>query len=91
MCGLLGKAHTVRRGALPGSPSRSIDMEVKNRTFDPCSSDLHEEHLCYIVSQALHLTEKSDYDALVDEPSFHCDHCGREANRSSNLCRPVDL
>lgn len=37
-------------------------MKVQNRRFDPCNGDLHKDHLCYIVSQALHLTEKLDYD-----------------------------
>jgi hypothetical protein len=53
--------------------------------------DLHEEHLCYIVSQGLHLSDRPAYEELVAEPRFRCSHCGRTARSRRNLCVPVDL
>ena len=56
-----------------------------------CDEDLHEEHLCYIVSQGLNLSDALAYEALIDEPRYRCDHCGRHARDRSNLCVPMDL
>jgi len=56
-----------------------------------CKSDSHTRHLCYIVSQGFHLSEADEYQALVDEPKFKCEHCGRVAKSGENLCRPVKL
>ena len=56
-----------------------------------CLSDLHTKHLCYIVSQGLHLTEEQEYQAMVKTPKFKCRHCGRVANSDKNLCEPANL
>jgi len=65
------------------------DEKVSHTT--ECQSDSHTEHLCYITSQDLHLSDKQDYDVLVKDPKFECEHCGRVANSDMNLCRPVSL
>jgi len=56
-----------------------------------CDSELHGEHLCYIISQGFHLTDEQDYQALVEQPAFRCDHCRRTAKSAGNLCVPVGL
>lgn len=62
-----------------------IQLEIVSDT------DLQDEHLCYIVSQGLHLTDEGVYRHLIEDPKFRCDHCGRAAKSRSNLCIPVDL
>jgi hypothetical protein len=67
-------------------------MAEENSTHDTeCQSNSHTRHLCYIVSQGFHLSDKQDYEALVKDPKFKCEHCGRVANSEKNLCRPVSL
>lgn len=56
-----------------------------------CHSETHTEHLCYIISQGFHLTDEREYRALVENPEYRCDRCGRKAKRSANLCVPVRL
>jgi len=50
-----------------------------------CDAELHNEHLCYIVSQGLHLSDALAYEALIDEPRFRCGHCGRHARSHRTL------
>ena len=56
-----------------------------------CDTELHSEHLCYIISQGLHLTDTPGYRTLVKEPRFRCAHCGRTARSRANLCVPTDM
>ena len=56
----------------------------------PCG-DLHEEHLCYIVSQGFCVAGDREYEALTNQPRFRCSHCGRQANCDRNLCVPVRI
>lgn len=68
-----------------------MTADTKMRLEIICDADLHEEHLCYIVSQGLHLSDALAYEALIDEPRFRCDHCGRHARSRTNLCVPCEL
>ncbi len=56
-----------------------------------CKSPLHSKHLCYIISQGFHLSGEREYKALIEDPQFKCEHCGRVANSDKNLCEPVEL
>ena len=56
-----------------------------------CKSELHNQHLCYFVSQGFHLTDEEKYKAMVSNPEFKCEHCGRVAESDKNLCEPVPL
>jgi hypothetical protein len=56
-----------------------------------CESELHNQHLCYIISQGFHLTDEQEYKALVEEAKYKCDRCQRTAKYDSNLCVPVLL
>ncbi len=56
-----------------------------------CDSELHNQHLCYIRSQGFHLTNEQEYEALVEDVKYMCNHCYRTANSAGNLCVPVLL
>ena len=56
-----------------------------------CRSDSHSRHLCYLVSQGLHLTEKAEYESLAENPKFKCQHCGRTAKSEDSLCEPLPI
>ena len=56
-----------------------------------CESPQHKQHLCYFVSQGFHLTDEQEYKALVENPQFLCQHCGRTAKCKESLCEPVGL
>ncbi len=54
-------------------------------------AELLSEHLCYILSQGLNLMDEAAYRALIENPHFRCDHCGRTARSPRNLCVPTNL
>jgi hypothetical protein len=56
-----------------------------------CKSGLHHEHLCYIISQGFDQSDKQEYDSLVENPKFRCEHCRRVANSDKNLCKPQQM
>ncbi|MHC4583383.1 MAG: hypothetical protein ACYS3N_02585 [Planctomycetota bacterium] len=56
-----------------------------------CDSELHTQHLCYIRSQGFHLTDEQEYNALVKEAKYMCNHCHQTARSADNLCVPVLL
>ena len=56
-----------------------------------CKSPLHSRHLCYFISQGFHLTDEEKYKAMVSDPKFKCELCGRVAKSDKNLCEPVSL
>ncbi len=65
--------------------------DTKIRLDAACDTELHGEHLCYIISQGLHLIDAPGYQRLVSEPRFRCGHCGRTAKDRTSLCVPRDL
>ena len=67
-----------------------MDGKASQRETD-CNSELHGEHLCYIISQGFNLTDEQGYQALVEQPAFRCGHCGRTAKSGGNLCVPDGL
>lgn len=56
-----------------------------------CDSPSHEQHLCYMISQGFNLTDQDQYNALIEDPHFRCEKCGRTAKSEANLCKPVEL
>ena len=56
-----------------------------------CKSELHDQHLCYIISQGFHLTDEQEYNAIVKDAQFKCQHCGRIAKSDQSLCEPAKL
>ena len=65
--------------------------DTKTSSEIACDSELHGEHLCYVISQGLHIAEEKAYLALIESPQFRCGHCGRLAKNAKNLCVPGDL
>lgn len=64
-------------------------MEIQHNT--ECKSESHDKHLCYIVSQGLHLSEPEEYKKLVNDAEFKCRTCGRLAKSADNLCVPEKM
>jgi hypothetical protein len=56
-----------------------------------CCTESHTGRLCYMVSQGFHLSDEAEYRALVENPRYQCNHCGRIAARPESLCVPYDL
>ena len=65
--------------------------EEKQCPTPECTSLSHGKHLCYMVSQRFHVSDPAEYKALVANPKFKCEHCGRVADSDENLCEPTDL
>lgn len=68
-----------------------LTMDVAVQLKNDCGSELHHEHLCYIISQGFNLTDEQGYRTLVEDPAFRCNHCGRMAKSGANLCVPAKL
>lgn len=66
------------------------DTRVKTEAIC-CNSETHGLHLCYIMSQGLHLSDPASYIALIENPKCRCQHCGRTARSRTNLCVPESL
>ncbi len=66
-------------------------LQQTKRINSTCDSELHKEHLCYIISQGFHLTDEQEYQAIVEDAKYMCDRCHRTANSDTNLCIPVPL
>ncbi len=56
-----------------------------------CDSELQNQHLCYIRSQGFHLTNEQEYETLVEDARYMCNHCHGTAKDADNLCVPVLL
>ncbi|UCE46489.1 MAG: hypothetical protein JSW47_12805 [Phycisphaerales bacterium] len=56
-----------------------------------CCMGSHTEHLCYMVSQGFHVSDEQEYKALVENPRYKCNRCGRAAASDANLCVPDSL
>ncbi len=56
-----------------------------------CKSETHNKHMCYLISQGFQLSNPDEYDALVENPRFKCQHCGRVAKNKGNLCEPIGV
>ena len=56
-----------------------------------CESGKHEEHLCYLMYEGYHYTNREGYRALVSDAQYICQNCGRTAKHEKNLCAPVKL
>ena len=66
-------------------------VETETQTQACCNTEHHSEHLCYLISQGMHLSDREAYAALVAEPRYICRHCERIAHSGTNLCVPTEL
>lgn len=60
------------------------------KTTERCTGN-HSEHLCYLISQGIHLSDEQEFRALIENAQYRCDHCGRHAKSNENLCVPEPL
>jgi hypothetical protein len=51
----------------------------------------HTRHLCQLADQYFHIRKPEQFRAMVLEPRYTCEFCGRNANDARNLCYPVTL
>ncbi len=56
-----------------------------------CYTGSHSDHLCYLISQGFHLSDEKEFTILIEDAEYRCDHCGRHAKSSENLCVPMRL
>jgi len=64
--------------------------EIAQHNTECCTGE-HSEHLCYLVSQGLNLSEERQFESLVEDAEYRCDHCGHHAKSDANLCVPMHL
>ena len=64
--------------------------ELLKHNIERCTTN-HSEHLCYLVSQGFHLSDEREFEALIENAQYRCDHCGRHAKSDANLCMPMRL
>ena len=64
---------------------------TETQTNTECHTGVHTDHLCYMISQGFHLSDEQEFRALVDQPEYKCNRCGRTAKSSDNLCMPAPL
>lgn len=60
------------------------------QTTERCTGN-HSNHLCYLISQGFHLSDEREFEALITNAEYRCDHCGRHAKSDANLCVPMRL
>ena len=56
-----------------------------------CDRDGHNKHLCILTDYYFHTDNAEKYRALVKNPKFKCQFCGRTAKSDKNLCYPKEL
>ncbi|MFC1764275.1 hypothetical protein ACFL6U_19655 [Planctomycetota bacterium] len=56
-----------------------------------CNRDFHEDRLWYVAAQGFNIENPVEYNALIVDYHYRCGHCGRQANRQENLCKPQPL
>ena len=56
-----------------------------------CAVDQHHEHLCRLAEQFYHVHEPQCFRAIVRDPQFKCEYCGRTAAEARHLCYPAPL
>jgi len=56
-----------------------------------CESDMHSNHLCYLMSEGFHYSHPDQYKQLVQDAQFRCQNCGRTAKSADSLCAPIKL
>ena len=64
--------------------------EKKNRKIE-CTADKHQNHLCFLMGEGWHLTQKQKYKDMVQDAQYRCEYCDRTAQKAENLCAPIEL
>ena len=56
-----------------------------------CVATRRERYLCHLTDQYLHIRDPEQFRAMVLDPQYACEFCGRTAHSAHNLCYPVPL
>jgi hypothetical protein len=56
-----------------------------------CSSEQHSRHLCFLMNNDFHHTNKEEFQEMVSVPEFICKNCSQTAKEAANLCNPEKL
>ena len=64
--------------------------EIAQHNTECCTGN-HSDHLCYLMSQGFHLSDKQKFNMLIEDAQYRCDHCGHHAKSDANLCVPAHL
>jgi hypothetical protein len=65
--------------------------EEKRAHNEDCGDAEHGKHLCFLMYEGFHLSNKQAYKDLVANAEFRCQQCGRTAKSGKSLCDPVRL
>jgi len=58
---------------------------------EACQHPGHTKHLCFLMHDGFHYSQKEQYKAMVQNARFRCQNCARTAANAENLCAPVEL
>jgi len=65
--------------------------ELKTSHNVSCADAEHGKHLCFLMHEGYHLSNKQGYRELVQDAQFRCQQCGRTAKSAGSLCDPIAL
>lgn len=65
--------------------------EAKMAHNSDCENPQHDKHLCFLMYEGFHFSNREAYKALVQDAQFRCQQCGRTAKDSASLCMPEAL
>ena len=65
--------------------------ETQMQHNQDCTSDAHDNHLCFLMYEGFHYQKREEYKSLVQDAQYRCQQCGRTAKSDKNLCMPVAL
>jgi hypothetical protein len=58
---------------------------------ESCTSELYNEHLCFLICDGFYETDRDAFRAMVQDAQYRCAICGRTAKSKKNLCDAVPL
>ena len=73
----------VSKGNLMNEDNKKYKLE--------CTEDKHKDHLCFLMCEGWHLTNREKYKSMVKDAAYRCQYCDRTAKYPENLCEPVEL
>jgi hypothetical protein len=63
----------------------------KKLPSSPCNHAGHSQHMCALADEYFHIHCPDEYRAIVTNPEYKCQFCGRATKSPTNLCYPVEL
>ena len=66
-------------------------MSEEKKSNLECTSDEHQDHLCFLMCEGWHLAHPKGYKEIVKDAEYRCEYCDRTAKNHHNLCKPKEL